>query len=381
MRPPTTEEGRGVAPRIVVGRAQVAELVDALVSGISGRKAVGVRVPSWACCRDAEMQVDMHLGLEYVRRTMHRFFRLARIALMLGLTGIMVSAVSAAPRGLTFHFEDNRMFVPVFLDGKGPYAFLLDTGATDWAVDSRVANALKLRLQQRSHSAGVGSRSIDIRHAAVAAISFDARDFRQVPVLVIDLGAIRHALGLKHFDGIVGSTALRGLTLVVDNDNDTVDVEPAPKNVPAAAHSVTFTDSDGLIRLPATIEGIPSTVVVDTGDRWYLSLFKPFARLHGFENRGGSRSVATGYGLGGPTYSKVFRIRDMRLFGFMLPALLTRASTDRAGIFASAPEAGTVGGGVLRRFNEVYDYARHRITVWPSRHFRDRSTEVPCAPN
>jgi hypothetical protein len=28
--------------------AQVAELVDALVSGTSGRKAVGVRVPSWA---------------------------------------------------------------------------------------------------------------------------------------------------------------------------------------------------------------------------------------------------------------------------------------------------------------------------------------------
>ncbi len=33
---------------IVGGCAQVAELVDALVSGTSGRKAVGVRVPSWA---------------------------------------------------------------------------------------------------------------------------------------------------------------------------------------------------------------------------------------------------------------------------------------------------------------------------------------------
>ena len=30
--------------------AQMAELVDALVSGISGRKAVGVRVPFWAPC-------------------------------------------------------------------------------------------------------------------------------------------------------------------------------------------------------------------------------------------------------------------------------------------------------------------------------------------
>jgi hypothetical protein len=44
--------GRGSAPRResgpVAARAQVAELVDALVSGISGGNIVGVRVPSWA---------------------------------------------------------------------------------------------------------------------------------------------------------------------------------------------------------------------------------------------------------------------------------------------------------------------------------------------
>jgi quercetin dioxygenase-like cupin family protein len=33
---------------MTAGRAQMAELVDALVSGTSGRKAVGVRVPFWA---------------------------------------------------------------------------------------------------------------------------------------------------------------------------------------------------------------------------------------------------------------------------------------------------------------------------------------------
>ena len=41
-------EARRLAATNRLGRAQVAELVDALVSGTSGRKAVGVRVPSWA---------------------------------------------------------------------------------------------------------------------------------------------------------------------------------------------------------------------------------------------------------------------------------------------------------------------------------------------
>ncbi len=45
---PPRDEGAYAARRIDCGRALVAELVDALVSGISNRKVVGVRVPSWA---------------------------------------------------------------------------------------------------------------------------------------------------------------------------------------------------------------------------------------------------------------------------------------------------------------------------------------------
>ena len=41
-------EGRCLPPRIVLLRAQMAELVDALVSGTSGGNTVGVRVPFWA---------------------------------------------------------------------------------------------------------------------------------------------------------------------------------------------------------------------------------------------------------------------------------------------------------------------------------------------
>ena len=48
---PLTEAGRGLkeaGSRDPVGRAQVAELVDALASGASGLTAVEVRVLSWA---------------------------------------------------------------------------------------------------------------------------------------------------------------------------------------------------------------------------------------------------------------------------------------------------------------------------------------------
>jgi hypothetical protein len=44
----TAAEEPQLLSRMPSGRAQMAELVDALVSGTSGRKAVGVRVPFWA---------------------------------------------------------------------------------------------------------------------------------------------------------------------------------------------------------------------------------------------------------------------------------------------------------------------------------------------
>jgi hypothetical protein len=46
----------------------VAELVDALVSGISSRKAVGVRVPSWAVGLNGGRCVIFHAGLVFIVR-------------------------------------------------------------------------------------------------------------------------------------------------------------------------------------------------------------------------------------------------------------------------------------------------------------------------
>src|SRR5215813_4216452 len=56
---------------------------------------------------------------------------------------------------LPFDYIDNRVFVEVHLNGKGPYHFLLDTGA-DLALSDRVARELKLPIEDAGETSGVG---------------------------------------------------------------------------------------------------------------------------------------------------------------------------------------------------------------------------------
>ena len=46
----------------------------------------------------------------------------------------------------------------------------------------------------------------------------------------------------------------------------------------------------------------------------------------------------------------------------------TRASRQTAGAFTSTEDGGSIGEGVLKRFNMVYDYPNGRMVAWPSKY-------------
>jgi hypothetical protein len=126
------------------------------------------------------------------------------------------------------------------------------------------------------------------------------------------------------------------------------------------------------------IAGIPTTVLVDTGDRSSLTLFTPFAKRYLFYDRYRSRqNIVTGYGLGGPIYADVFTLPRLDVFGFHVAGVVTRASRQTRGVFATTGDGGSIGTGMLKRFNVVYDYPDHTIVAWPSKYFNAPDAFVP----
>ncbi len=300
------------------------------------------------------------------------------------LATILLAAMTAPANGASsttvpFTLFDNRMVVSVRLDGQGPFSMIVDTGSSSLVVTPGVAQRLGLASRSAGYASGAGSGKARLSRAVVPSLEVGTLRFRHVAAAVLDLAPIARAFGFPHLDGVVGYDTLRRYRMGVDVDNQRLTLSATPLAVPKSAPAVPFTvDEYGLIHLQAAVDGVHGTFVVDTGDRSSLTLFRRFAEANNFYRDAPVRDVVTGYGIGGPIYSDLLRT-TVALFESTIPNVLTRASRDKGGAFAVGREAGSIGMGLLKRFNVVYDYPDARIYAWPSRLYDATDRMKPLA--
>jgi aspartyl protease/PDZ domain-containing protein len=265
-----------------------------------------------------------------------------------------------------FTFEDNRIFVKCMINGQGPFDFVVDTGG-DLTIDRAVAQRLQLYGTPAGSVSGAGSRKVPVSAIVVASVDIGRAHARNQQGLILDLSQIRKGIGLPRLDGIVGYSMLKHYVVEVDMDRHVLVLSRARLNLPAAARTVQCTVASGFIFVPGRIEGVKGTILIDTGDRSSLTVYGPFATQHNMYGRfGGVQDALTGFGIGGPVYGDVFTLPQLDVLGTRLNDVTTRASRQKGGVFASNIAAASIGGGVLRRFNIVYDYPHSTLYVWQS---------------
>ena len=269
-----------------------------------------------------------------------------------------------------FSFEDNRIFVKCTINGQGPFDFVVDTGAGDLTIDRALAHRLNLRAENAGSLGGAGSHTVAYSTAVVASLDLGTAHASNQQATILDLAPIRQGIGLWHLDGIIGYSMLRHYAVEVDMDQRVLTLSRERLAFPPDATPVPFTLNSGFIFVPARIQGVPGTILIDTGDRSSLTLFGPFATTHDMYGRfGGVRNALTGFGVGGPVYGDVFALPQLDILGARLTNVTTRASRQSGGAFASKIAAASIGGGLLRRFNVVYDYPHRTMYVWKSAQF------------
>ena len=297
------------------------------------------------------------------------------IATML-LAAMMPSQVAQAT-SVPFTLFDNRMMVEATIDGKGPFTMIVDTGAPSVVVMPGVAQRLGLLTRHAGSATGAGSGSSALSLTHLPSIAIGSLHFDNVRTEVIDLSPIQRAIGFPRLDGVIGYDILRRLRVGVDMDNSRLTLSYAPLPVPKNAAAVGFTvNAYGIPQIPGAVDGVHGTLVIDTGDRFSLTLFRRFAEANDFYRDAPVRNAITGIGIGGPVYSDVLRT-TVSLFGSTIPGVVTRAARDRAGVFALGQQAASIGTGLLQRFNIVYDYPDKQLLAWPSRFFAQADTFRP----
>lgn len=159
--------------------------------------------------------------------------------------------------------EYDRMTVPVRLSGRGPYRFLVDTGADRTAISRDLASRLKLSagVSVELHSVA-GVSSVSTANVRDLQLTRKAVNISDAPLLeTVNMGA----------DGILGTDSLASQRVVFDFAAQTMSVVPAAtpdfKDEPGTIVVEARRRNGRLVVTDAYANGEHITVVLDTGSQ------------------------------------------------------------------------------------------------------------------
>ena len=111
--------------------------------------------------------------------------------------------------------------IPVYINGKGPYTFTLDTGATATTLTPSLIRELGIETYERDNAlaSGVGGGRIPVRFATVDKLQVGDEVVENEEVLVIDFESV---LGGCATAGVLGHSFLKKYQLHVDYRSNTM---------------------------------------------------------------------------------------------------------------------------------------------------------------
>ena len=138
--------------------------------------------------------------------------------------------------------------------------FLLDTGASNTAIDRRVADRLGLHGQPAKVINF--DKTVALEWTEVEEMTFGPERIRNVRVMIEDLGYLR-STG-THVDGVIGLDYLRRQSFLVDYARERVVFGPTATG---GMHSVPMRVDAKSIRVEVDLDGRPVWMVADIGTR------------------------------------------------------------------------------------------------------------------
>lgn len=274
----------------------------------------------------------------------------------------------------TVPYEDDgaaRIYVPVSVDGKGPYAFEVDTGG-HLIIGSDLATELAINAVGRFASTGagtaitqtgvVGNQDIRVGQAAIE------RQVAKVRPFANDRGT-----GKPPRAGLLGLELFERFAVQIDRGHKTVTLTPLEKFTGGrgVALPIRFVEDAPLVS--GAFDGHPGDFEIDSGNAgptiiegyWAHQLGLDAALATGLQWRAGS-------GSGG--YQEWLSRGDLRLGPIQLPhQLVSYVGQPVRGSESTRVQAGLAGEWSLRCFDTTYDYghgilwigARHRDCAEP----------------
>ena len=296
------------------------------------------------------------------------------LALPAALAAPLAPAVVKYDRGheslnIPFEMNSNKIYLPVRVNGSGPYWFVLDSGAPQTEIDMPLGKRLGLPLGETGQTTGAGSESRAIGRTSFNEIELPGMSYKPENPFLLDVNAAMRPAEGRDVQGLLGGDLLRSTVVEIDYAKKLVSFRD-----PASYHHVSkgFTvpiKVQGWMFAEATIDmgsgsAVKGSFLVDIGDRLALTMNTPFVN----ENHLLTPSMPrwpVGSGLGGLITHGIARVASMKMGDATISRPIATLSQDQAGAFSQSGFQGIIGAEMLKGFKVTIDYPDSKLYLDP----------------
>jgi len=248
--------------------------------------------------------------------------------------------------------EKGRPVVEVGIDGKGPFPFVLDTGAGGTVLGSDLASELALPEAGETRIGDpINPHAITDKRVRIGRLTLGGATFSDMTATSMDNPVLREHLGAR---GVLGMPVFAELLLTLDFARAEVRMGrgqlPSPDGKEVVAYRAGF---GGTIRVPITVGPLELEADLDSGSPAAVSLPNEYMDRLPLEGKpveiGRARTVTSEFVVHGATLKGAVQIGGHRLEN---PRLR----------FNQLPAA-NVGSELLRRFAITIDQKSRRIRL------------------
>ncbi|MGA3006727.1 MAG: aspartyl protease family protein [Opitutaceae bacterium] len=251
----------------------------------------------------------------------------------------------------------NYLIVETRWDKKGPYHFIIDTGASVTLISPELAaryadtSAPPIPATQVRVKSADGSTTL-LPPVTLRRFSLGQARFERVPALVYDCGALSAHFGVK-IDGILGFPLFRDTLLTLDYPRSRVLLDPETSPAPVRPGStIPFDNASRTPLIPVMLGDDTFIVLIDSGSDGGLNL-NP-AGLHATFDYGPRPGLA------------VTTLTDARpqQVGRIAQSLHVGAYAFMHPVVALTDDLSSLGGAALKNFTVTFDQRRSQVTFY-----------------
>ncbi len=283
------------------------------------------------------------------------------------------SILDGGPSRVNFKLSGNHIYIPVKINGAGPYSFVLDSGAGLTVVGSNVASDLKLPVTGELPAVGMGGVEVG-SFAEADSITVGDVVIRNLVIGKIDLEGLNRFTS-ERVDGILGYDIFTRFVVRIDYYDSVLTIF-LPDDSSAIADGCVLgieIEMNHPMITGVVNDSIQGRFRVDTGSMSYLDLNSEIVRKYDLVAQSRTEPVELHLrGIGDETITSLAgRLASLKLCDFELTDIPCGFTLSDSGILAIESVDGNIGSGILSQFICTFDYSRNRLTLSPNPDFSE----------